>query len=217
MIEAVPACRRCGVCCRRGGPSLSRRDLPLVASGLLRPARLMVLRRGEHVADNVAGGVGPLAVELVRLRPGPDGRGCLFFREPHTCSVHSERPEQCRTLSCDAPGAVAATYLEDRLSRRDILASDDPLAALCAHHEAETDLVRLALLCRRALAGHAPSREEVARAVRLDAAFRELLPARAGVAAADLPFYLGRPLARALPVLRAALGVGGLYKPVPSA
>ena len=74
MNAAAPVCRRCGACCRLGGPSLSREDLPLLAAGVLSPATLMVLRRGEYVTDNVAGGVGPAPVELVRLRPGQGGR-----------------------------------------------------------------------------------------------------------------------------------------------
>jgi Fe-S-cluster containining protein len=217
MREAVPICRRCGACCRQGGPSLSREDLPLLAAGILSPATLMVLRRGEHVTDNVAGGVGPAPVELVRLRPAQGGRVCLFFREPDACAIHENRPRQCRDLFCDAPQAVADAYLEGRLSRRGILGEASPLAALCAAHETETDLVRLAALCRRALRGDAAAREAVAQAVRLDAAYRELLPARAGVAEDELPFYLGRPLARALPAVRAALGCGGLYNKAPSA
>lgn len=217
MIATVPVCRRCGACCRQGGPALSPEDLPLLAAGRLGPAQLLVLRRGEYVRDNVAGGVGPLAAERVMVRPGEDGRTCLFFAAPATCAIHDHRPRQCRLLFCQAPEAVRTTYAAARLERSDILAPDDPLAALCAHHEAETDLTRLLPLCRRALAGDAAARDEVLRLVRLDAAFRELLPARAGVAPDTLPFYLGRPLPQALPACRAVLVPGGLYKAGPSA
>ncbi|WP_428562719.1 MAG: YkgJ family cysteine cluster protein [Solidesulfovibrio sp. DCME] len=217
MHATMPVCRRCGRCCRQGGPSLCRDDLPLVASGPLGPHRLLTLRRGECVTDNVAGGVAPLAAELVKVRPVPGGRACVFFRAPDACAVHADRPRQCRLLYCAAPEAVRATYARDRLTRRDILAPDDPLAALCAQHEAETDLTRLAGLCRRTLAGDGAAREEVARLVRLDAAYRELLPARAGLPPEALPFYLGRPLAQALPACRAALAPAALYKPRSSA
>ncbi|MEA4856426.1 MAG: YkgJ family cysteine cluster protein [Solidesulfovibrio sp.] len=217
MHAAKPVCRRCGVCCRRGGPSLGRGDLPLLASGRLGPDGLVTLRRGEYVTDNVAGGVGPLAAECVKVRPGPDGRACRFFREPDACAVHADRPLQCRLLFCEAPEAVRQSYARDRLGRRDILAPGDPLAALCAQHEAETDLTRLTALCRRALAGDGGAREEVARLIRLDAAWRQLLPERAGVPPETLPFYLGRPLPQALPACRAALAPAALYKPGPSA
>lgn len=217
MVAATPVCRRCGACCRLGGPSLSPEDLPLIASGRLALADLLVLRRGEYVTDNVAGGVGPLAAERVMVRPVAGGRACRFFTEPDACAVHDHRPLQCRLLFCDAPQAVRDTYAAARLTRRDILAPDDPLAELCAHHEAETDLTRLAPLCRRALAGDAAAEAEAARLVRLDAAFRELLPSRGGVPPETLLFYLGRPLVQALPACRAVLGAGGLYKPGPTA
>jgi hypothetical protein len=56
---ARPVCRRCGRCCRLGGPALHTADLPLILQGRLTPAELVTLRRGEGVTDNVAGTVGP--------------------------------------------------------------------------------------------------------------------------------------------------------------
>jgi Fe-S-cluster containining protein len=206
-------CRRCGRCCRQGGPALHRIDLPLFRRGVLAPGHLLTLRRGEYVTDNVAGGIGPSPEELVKLQPGPDGRTCLFFREPAACAIHQDRPAECRVLYCDAPEALTAMYRNDRLSRSDILAAASPLAALCAHHETETSLPRLDALCRRAAGGDAAARDEVRRIVRFDAAFRDLLPERAGVSPETLLFYLGRPPTLALPACRAALAPDGLYKP----
>lgn len=205
-------CRRCGTCCRLGGPALHREDLALWNAGLLPPEALFTLRRGDWVTDNVAGGQGPSPEELVKLAPGPDGRACRFFREPPACAIHAERPLECRLLSCRAPQALEAAYRLGRLTRFDLLPPGSPLAELCAHHEAETDRIRLAALCERALAGDTAAKEEAARIVRLDAAFRELLPARAGVAREALPFYLGRPPRLALPACRAALAPADLYK-----
>jgi Fe-S-cluster containining protein len=209
--DASAACRRCGRCCRLGGPALHVADLPLVRAGRLPLAALVTLRRGEPVADNVAGRVGPSPAELVKLRPAPGGRACLYYRDPPACAVHDASPLECRTLFCDAPEALAALYDKDRLTRADILAPG-PLAELCAHHEAETDLPRLAAVCRAAAAGDEAAREAARAALRFDAAMRELLPARLGVAPETLPFHLGRPLEQALPALRAAAAPAALYK-----
>ena len=206
------ACRRCGRCCRLGGPALHAADLPLVRDGRLGPARLVTLRRGQGVADNVAGGVGPSPGELVKVRPVPGGRACILYRDPPACAIHEASPAECRALFCDDPAPLTALYAVDRLTRADILDPDGGLAELCAHHEAETDLTRLAGLCRLAVAGDAAAREQALAAARFDAAFRELLPKRLGVDPAALPFYLGAPLAEALPILRAALLPDGLYK-----
>lgn len=208
-------CRRCGTCCRLGGPALHADDLPLFARGVLAPEHVLTLRRGEYVTDNVAGGVGPSADELLKVRPGPDGQSCLFFSAPDTCRIHHDQPVQCRVLFCDAPEALAAMYTRDRLTRRDVIPAASALAELCAHHETETDLARLNALCRRAAGGDADAREEAARIVRFDAAFRDLLPKRAGIPREALLFYLGRPPELALPACRAALAAGGLYKATP--
>lgn len=209
--DAPETCRRCGRCCRLGGPALHAADLPLLHSGRLAPADLVTLRRGEGVTDNVAGRVGPSPAEMVKLRPAPGGRACLFYRDPPACAIHDASPLECRTLFCDAPQALAAIYDKDRLTRADIL-GPGPLAELCAHHEAETDLTRLAAVCRAAAAGDDAAREAARAALRFDAAMRELLPARLGVAPETLPFHLGRPLAQALPALRAAAAPAALYK-----
>lgn len=215
--DPIPVCRRCGACCRLGGPALHREDLPLLASGRLRPEDLLTLRRGDWVTDNVAGGVGPSPEELVKLAPGPDGRACRWLRTPPACAIHDQRPLECRLLFCDAPQALEARYRLDRLTRFDLLPAGSALAALCAAHEAATDLVALAALAEAALAGDERARQEAARLVRLDAAYRELLPARAGLAPAALPFYLGRPVTQAVPALGRALGPLRLYKASASA
>ncbi len=215
--RSTAVCRRCGACCRRGGPALHRDDAPLLRRGVLAPSRLVTLRRGDWVRDAVAGGLGPAEAELVKARPGPDGTGCVFYHEGEGCVIHDVKPAECRALFCDAPEALAAMYRRDRLTRRDILSPNSALAALCAQHEAETDLVRLDALCRRAAGGDGAARAEVVRILRLDAAYRELLVERAGVPAGDIPFYLGRPPGTALPSCRAALAPGGLYRPLASA
>lgn len=207
-----PACRRCGRCCRLGGPALHAADLHLVRAGRIGPESLVTLRRGQGVTDNVAGTVGPSPRELVKLRPAPGGRACLFYRDPPACSIHDASPLECRVLFCDDPTALAALYDKDRLTRADLLDPDSPLAALCAQHEAETDLIRLAGLCRRAAAGDDAAREQALAMARFDTACRERLPERLGIAPDTLPFYLGQPLAQALPALRAAVTPGGLYK-----
>lgn len=211
LSDTPAACRRCGRCCRLGGPALHAADLPLLRAGRLTLADLVTLRRGEGVTDNVAGRIGPSPSELVKLRPAPGGRACLFYRDPPACAIHDASPLECRTLFCDAPQALAALYEKDRLTRADILAPG-PLAELCAHHDAETDLTRLAAVCRAAAAGDDAAREAARAALRFDAAMRELLPARLGVAPQTLPFHLGRPLAQALPALRAAAAPAALYK-----
>ena len=102
--------------------------------------------------------------------------------------------------ACFGWGLVEASLYTVRRFDLDILPPGGDLAALCAQHEAETDLTRLTALCRLAVAGNAAAREQALAVAHFDAACRDLLPKRLGIEAAALPFYLGSPLAEALPI-----------------
>ena len=84
----MSSCKRCGQCCRLGGPVLHRDDLSLL-DRLDAPAKgtvpfgmadLVTLRTGELVRDDVIGTLTPLESECVKLAPGqrPDGLGMPF-------------------------------------------------------------------------------------------------------------------------------------------
>ena len=73
----MSSCKRCGQCCRLGGPVLHRDDVSLldlldapakegVAFGL---ADLVTLREGELVRDDVIGTLSPLEGECVKIAP----------------------------------------------------------------------------------------------------------------------------------------------------
>lgn len=168
-------------------------DAVLVVSGILPLASLLTLRRGETVLDNVSGRLETLVAEMVRVRPGPDGRACPFFREPGECLIHEHRPSECRALFCTNPTALTAMYAKNRLTRRDLIPSGTPLAELAAVHEERCpagEAVRLALASR----GDADAAARLAEMVRFDAAFRELAVSRAAVPPDTLEFSFGRPL-----------------------
>lgn len=139
-------CRRCGECCRLGGPSLTARDVTLVREGHFSPRHLCTLRAGEWIRDDEAGraltGATPsgtpgflsLTREAVKLR----GYGhaahpwqCLFFavRDGQgTCTVYEARPEQCRALFC-GDTVPLLELLRDVLADRRSLLQCLPLSA----------------------------------------------------------------------------------------
>ncbi len=190
---AIPICRRCGECCRKGGPGLHLDDAPLVASGVLPPSALLTLRRGETVRDNVSGRVETLAAEMVRVRPGLDGQVCPFFHEPGECLIHDRRPTECRVLFCEAPETLAAMYRENRLTRQDLAGPGSLFGELADVHEARCpagEAIRLALAART----DPEMAARLAEMIRFDQAFRELAVSRAGLAADALELYFGRRL-----------------------
>ncbi|QLA15133.1 YkgJ family cysteine cluster protein [Desulfolutivibrio sulfoxidireducens] len=191
--QPPPTCRRCGECCRKGGPGLHHDDASLVVSGVLPASSLFTLRQGETVLDNVSGRLETLAAEMIRVRPGPDGRACPFFRDPGECLIHDQRPCECRALFCADTTALRAMYQKDRLARHDLAPRESPLGELLAVHEARCpagEAIRLALAAR----GDADAGARLAEMLRFDAAFRELAVSRAGLSPDALELYFGRPV-----------------------
>ena len=109
-------CRRCGECCRRGGPALHSGDLELLEDGILAPTDLVRIRKDEPVFDQIKGRVIPAAAEMLKLAGRNGSWCCRFFRaDPPACSIHARRPLECRLLFCRAPEAVAAVAGRDLL------------------------------------------------------------------------------------------------------
>lgn len=111
MTEDV--CRRCGLCCLRGGPTLMVEDATLVATGPLQLEQLVCLRTGEWARDDARGLVRPLAAEMLKLahwrtdashQAHPWRCPCLEQGTGSTggafCTIYQQRPVQCSLLSC---------------------------------------------------------------------------------------------------------------------
>ena len=191
-------CRRCGQCCRQGGPALHAEDLPLVRSKALAYADLYTLRQGEPARDQFQDRLLPLERELVKLRgAGDPSWACTFLEEPAGCGIYANRPLECRLLSCKDTAPLAAAYAQGRLTRADILAPGSALAELAAEHGARCPTPELARLLAAARAGDAATARIAAQAaadmLAFDRAFRAALVDK-GLPAEVLPFLLGRPL-----------------------
>lgn len=200
--QSPPTCRRCGTCCRKGGPGLHAEDRPLVARGILPRVRLVTLRAGEPVFDNVAGRLETLSEEMVKIRDLDSG-GCPYLGPDAACLIHDQRPMECRLLFCEAPEELMARYADMRLTRRDCVNPAGGLFELIRHHEERCPAAKAAVLAREAAKGDLDARAAVEELARFDAAYRELLIERAGLDPLELPFYLGRPLSEILrPILR---------------
>lgn len=235
MTEHV--CRRCGLCCLRGGPTLMVEDAVLVASGPLELEQLVCLRAGEWARDDARGLVRPLTTEMLKLaqwRPGSPQQAhpwrCPRLEEgtgktsAARCTIHAQRPSQCRLLSCTDTSPLeehlANGSMLDRAGLLSALPADilPPQAAaiwqeLAAAHEAACPagecLALAAQLGYRPRGKHvsdgeaepadsAEIRARLTELVRSDAAWWELAQSRAAVPAEVLPFLLGRPLAALL-------------------
>lgn len=127
--ETANTCRRCGQCCKLGGPTLLPEDLPLVTGGYLPLASLVCLRAGEWVRDDAASAgsaatvLRPLAQECIKIAGCGRGRHpwqCIFYADGG-CRIYASQPVQCKTLFCaNTAPMMALLARDDALSRRSV-------------------------------------------------------------------------------------------------
>lgn len=142
---AVGECRRCGTCCRKGGPTLHVPDRHLVETGQLPLKALYTLRRGEWVHDPIRGGRRPLEGELIKIKGVEGTWSCTFFdADAAACRTYNHRPLECRSLKCWDTAALEAVSERDLLTRKDLFAPIGGIWELVEAHERRCDCRRLA-------------------------------------------------------------------------
>lgn len=192
-----PACRRCGICCQKGGPALHLEDLPLVRDGVLARAGLFTIRAGETVCDGVAGGLAELETEIVKIAPAGQGFACRFHApEAQACRIHGTRPAECRALNCEDTREIEALYAVGRLTRAGLIGASGGLWELVVFHDASFPAGAAMDLARRAAAGSREALFELRGLAQAEDAFRSAFLERMGLAPAELDFYFGRSLRR---------------------
>ena len=130
------SCRRCGICCRKGGPALHGEDLALVRAGYLPLASLITIRRGELAHNPLTDRIEPVKRELVKIR-GIGGQWCCCYYDAagQGCSIYGNRPVACEALKCWQPEESLALMGQDLLGRLDILEKDDPFRPYVLEYE----------------------------------------------------------------------------------
>ncbi len=200
MSHTEISCKRCGTCCRKGGPGLHRKDAGLIETGVLSPEDIICFRAGEFAWDQAAGRLQPLTQELLKIRGKGGTWECLFYDAPSCgCGIYSGRPLECRTLMCwDTAPLEHVMKTEQRLQRSDLVPPDSGLGALMADHEDRCSLGRVA----DRVAEHGEGSPEVRAAVMemcsYDRCFRQALREKTGAGDHVLECYFGRPLFRAV-------------------
>ncbi|MGE4290668.1 MAG: YkgJ family cysteine cluster protein [Desulfovibrio sp.] len=196
--ETPASCRRCGICCSKGGPALHDEDAGLVG-GALPMESLTTLRVGEMVFDQPLGKVVPLVEEIIKVRSVPDSSPCMFFdKETKACGIYENRPLECRALLCENDAQLKAIYDKERLSRRDLLPEGHPLLEVVEDHDRHCSPRRLTSLARSVAEGDHAALEELGAILAYDQELRRAIPEKTGLPQEAMEFLLGRPLDRVL-------------------
>ena len=192
------SCRRCGTCCKKGGPALHADDRDLVESGRIPLKDLYTIRRGELVRDNVRGTLQPLDAEIIKIKARQEGAWtCRYFDDPDgRCRIYASRPVECRALQCWDTGKLERMYTQGRLQRKNLLKAVDGLWDVIDDHDRRCSYESLGRLIRRIKTdGNQADADSVLEILQYDAEIRNLVVERAGLDPEILDFLLGRPLA----------------------
>ena len=192
-------CRRCGTCCRFGGPALHRRDRSLVADGHIDADRLFTIRPGELARDNVRDDrLTSCGQDIIKIRSRPGADACIYFDPAgNACTIYAHRPLECRVLDCRDSAAIEALYDRERLCRQDLIGAVDGLWDLVSDHERRCSagqVVALAGAWRCDGRKRHSLEQELMEKVRYDLELRRLLVKDGRMAGGILDLVFGRPL-----------------------
>lgn len=188
-------CRRCGNCCRNGGPALHSEDLPLIQDGTISLSEIVTLRPGERAYDQLSEKVDPLCSEILKIK-GRDGTWtCTYFSPAgNSCGMYENRPLECEVLFCRDIEPLRAIYEKNRLTRADLLPDGHPLLDLIREHDEKCNPMQLEELAKAARAGDAQAGEKLKKMVIFDMEVRRLVPEKTGMDPEMNEFFFGRPL-----------------------
>jgi len=129
-------CRRCGTCCRNGGPVLHRDDIALLQHGSITHADLVTIRIGEPAYSPLVDRVEPSAFELIKVAGTTASWTCRFLAAADSrCLIYEDRPLECRLLNCREPEPLLRMIGRDTLVRLDLINHGDPVLQLIGEHE----------------------------------------------------------------------------------
>lgn len=135
MMTEQATCKKCGNCCKEGGPALHNQDLELVRNGKIPIRSLITIRKGELAHNPLTGMIQPVTVELVKIVGTGRHWDCCYYDDDLGCTIYEDRPCACRVLKCWDTTEILDLVEKDTLSRFDILDGDDPLIPVIKEHE----------------------------------------------------------------------------------
>ncbi len=191
-------CRRCGECCRKGGPCLHNEDRPLVDGGIIPLRDLYTIRQGETVYENVRDTLSPAKTDLIKIKSRNGSRACIYLSESGgfaECRAYRSRPLECRALDCRNTREIEKIYDRDRLTRKDLLSGIEGLWELVADHQDRCDFKKLGIhVGKLNTDAQKESLEAIREALAYDLQIRTAVAEKAGVDPEITDFLFGRPL-----------------------
>ena len=195
MNRVQTTCKRCGTCCKKGGPALHGEDRILVETEILGLEELVTVRKGELVHIPFQEKPRSAVAEFVKIAGTAKSWQCLFFDERNSgCSIYRQRPLSCRTLECWNSEGIQRLVEQDFLTRFDIVNKDEPVFAYMEQHRDGCPLPDLEKVYENLLKGSFPERGYFDDSVNTDIRLRSAAVTECRLSVAEEIFYFGRPL-----------------------
>ena len=193
---ATTECRRCGTCCKKGGPSFHLEDKVLVENGIILSKHLYTIRKGELSFDNVKGCILPASSDIIKIKGRKGSWTCVFFDgKNNECTIYDTRPMECRVLKCWDTREIEKIYAKNRLTRKDLISSIEGLWDLVEEHQNQCGYDMLTLFVD---ALNTDKKNEVLKGIleiiEHDIKIRELVVQKAGLESDLTDFIFGRPI-----------------------
>jgi Fe-S-cluster containining protein len=202
----LAGCRRCGTCCRKGGPGLHLEDQPLVDSGRIPLKHLLTLRQGEPVYDNVTGNSSPAVTDILKVKGiHQNTTVCVFYEtSKKSCRIYGHRPIECEALKCWDTRRIEAVYNCRRLTRRHLISKIKGLWGLVEDHQQRCDYGYIAELVARIRQNHkvCEATDDLLELIRYDQHLRDVTMERTHLESGILTFLFGRPLSSTIKLFR---------------
>jgi Fe-S-cluster containining protein len=193
---ATTECRRCGTCCKKGGPCFHLEDKGLIEKGLILSKYLYTIRKGELSFDNIKGSISPATTDIIKIKGRNGSWTCVFFDEKNTqCTIYDTRPLECRVLKCWDTRDIEKIYAKDRLTRKDLISGIEGLWDLVEAHQKQCGYDMLTLFVD---ALNTDKKDDALKGIldiiEHDIKIRELVVGKAGLESDLTDFLFGRPI-----------------------
>ncbi len=134
--DMLAACVQCGDCCRKGSPALMQDDLDILRAGKISWNQLITLRKGEPAHSPYSDEAFYLPEDRIKVREKPGSKECIFFdSDKDTCTIHVDRPTQCRAQACwDSSMATELAELP-HLTRLELFKDVEVLVEMIEEHD----------------------------------------------------------------------------------
>jgi Fe-S-cluster containining protein len=195
-------CRRCGTCCRKGGPSFHLEDKMSIEKGMIPLKYIYTIRKGERCYDNIKACFLPASSDILKIKGQKGSWTCVFFNETDKgCTIYDNRPMECRILKCWDTEEIKRIYSQNRLTRKDLISSVEGLWELVEDHQERCSYDLLKYFVDALDKDHRnEALEGILAIIEYDNKIRNLSVQKAGLDPDLTDFLFGRPIIETLKI-----------------